>query len=294
MEKGSSAQEHGLLDLLIAVVRHTRLLVIVPLLAGIAGFTMAYLKPPTYTSEAILAMAEATSKQAALMMVTPLVIDSVIDKLNLARDMPMEQARDRLIGQIRAKVARDGLLRLEVGAASPAQAQLLAKSLIEAWRATTVPGEQEQQELLARLSYVQKMLKSIDLLMARLTTESPVYFDGAVTRGDRGLTLVSLGELQAKYFAESHAIPRTLQGVSTDVVRQQPSLPTRPAPAGKSSFAILLALSTFLLLLIGVLMKHLLDRYVVDARNAVKLARLRSALLSNARSAPTQAVTPHD
>lgn len=294
MEKGSSAQEHGLLDLLIAVVQRTRLLVIVPLLAGLAGFTVAYLKPPTYTSEAILAMAEATSKQAALIMVTPLVIDPVIDKLNLTRDMPLEQARDQLVAQIRTKVARDGLLRIEVGAPSPAQAQLLARAVIESWRATTVPGEQEKQELQARLIYVQKMLKSIDLLMARLTTESPVYFDGAVARGDRGLTLVSMGELQAKYFAESYAIPRALQGVSPDVVRQQPSLPTRPAPAGKASFAILLTISTFLLLLIAVLMKHLLDRYVVDTRNAIKMARLRSALLSGAKTVPTQAISPHD
>ena len=294
MEKGSSAQEHGLLDLLIAVVQHTRLLVIVPLLAGIAGFTLAYLKPPTYTSEAILAMAEGESKRAALMMVTPLVIDPVIDKQNLAKDMPLEQARDQLIGQIRAIVARDGLLRIEVGAPSPAQAQLLARAVIDSWRATTVPGEQEKQELQTRLIYVQKMLQSIDLLMARLTTESPVYFDGAVTRGDRGLTLVSLGELQAKYFAESHAIPRTLQGVSPDVVRQQPSLPTKPAPAGKSSFAILLTVSTFLLLLIAVLMKHLLGRYVVDARNAASLARLRAALFSGTKAVPPQTATPHD
>ena len=294
MENGSSTKEQGLLDLLITVIQHARLLVIVPLLVGIASFAVAYLRPPIYVSEAILAMPEAESKQAALMMVTPLVIDGVIDKLNLAHNKPLEQARDDLVGQIRLKVTRDGLLRLEVGASTPAQAQSLAKAVIEAWRATTMPGELAKQELEARLPYVQKMLRSLDLLIARLSSEAPVRVDGAVAPGDRGLTLALLGELQARYFAESYAIPRRLQGVSPAVVRQPPSLASTPKPAGKTSLAILFAVTTFVLLVIGVLVKHYVVRYARDARNAADLTRLRAALLSGAKPTPAQTAMPHD
>jgi hypothetical protein len=273
----AGANKQGLLDLLIVIIRHIWLLVIVPVAAGAIAFAVAYAKPQTYTSEAILSMAESATKQASLIMASPLVIDPVIDKLDLAKAAPLDQVREQLAGQISAKVGRDGLLLLEVSATSPSQAQLLAKAVIDAWRATTIPGEQAQDQLKARLVYVQKSLHSIDQLLARLTSESPAYFDGPVTRGDRGLTLVSLGELQAKYFEEAQAIPRTLQGVSRDVVRQQPSLPSKPDPAGKSSLAILVTVATFLLLLIAVLLKHLVARYLDDADNVANLQRLRAA-----------------
>lgn len=285
MKSSTGAQDQGFLDLLIVVIRHIKLLVLIPITAGAVAFATAYLKPPTYTSEAIVGMAEATSKQAALLMVSPLVVDAVNNKLDLAKSKPLEQAREELVGRIRTTVGKDGLLRLEVSAQSPLQAQQLSNALIDAWRATTIPGEQEREQLKERLAYVLKMMLSIDRLLLRVTSESPVYFDGNVTRGDRGLTLVSLGELQAKYFAESQTIPRTLQGVSRDVVRQQPSLPTKPDPAGKSSLAILTAVTVFLLLLVGVLLKHLAAQYANDPNNAAKLVRLRGAFGTESKAA---------
>jgi len=286
MQSRAGEKNQGLLDWLIVVIEHTRLLVIVPLAVGAITFGIAYLKPPTYTSEAILAMAEATSKQASLIMASPLVLDTVIDKFDLAKAVPLKQAREKLARQLRIKVGRDGLLRLEVGASSPAQAQLLSNTMIDAWRATTVPGEQEKEQLNARLTYVQQALKSLDQLLARLTSETPVYFGGTVTRGDHGLTLVSLGELQARYFAEAQSIPRTLQGVTRDVVRQQPSLASKPDPAGNTGMAILTAVATFLILLIAVLVKHMMDRFVHDPDNATSLARLRAALGRGKQPAP--------
>jgi len=292
MQNDSEAQGPGILDLVIVLVRHIRLLTLAPMTVGIIAFAAAALKPPSYTSEAILSMAENTSRQASAMMATPLVLDMVIGKLQLAREMSLDEARETLQSRLRTKVGKNGLLWVMVTAQSPERAQLLANSLIEAWRMTTVPGQQEQEELLERLMYIQKMLKSVDALLARLTSESPAYFDGQLTRGDRGLTLVSLGELQAKYFNESQSIPRTLQGVSRDVVKQQPSIAVRPDPAGKTKAAVLLAFVTFLLLLIGLLLWHIVTRSLRAPSNAASVARLRAALGWGKTVTPVRTATP--
>lgn len=292
MENSSEAQGHGLLDLLIVFVRHFRLLMLAPLAVGIIAFAMAALKPPSYTSEAILAMSEANSSQAALIMSSPLVLDTVIAKLQLAKETTLDEAREALQTQLRTKVGKNGLLWVTASAQSPERAQLLANTLIEAWRMTTIPGQQEKQELLERLVYVQKTLKSVDQLLERLTSESPANLDGQMTRGDRGLTLMSLGELQAKYFNESQSIPRTLQGVSRDVVKQQPSLSIRPSPAGKTKTAALLAFVTLLLLLIGLLLRHIVDRSLRAPGNAATVARLRAAVGLSKTINPAPTATP--
>ena len=292
MENRSKTETLGLLELLIAILRHIRLLTVVPLAVGVIAFATAYFKPPSYTSEAILSLSESASKQAASIMSTPLVLDTVIQKQGLAKDMPLQDARDVLASRFRAKPGKDGLLWLQVSAESPAQAQTLANAVIDAWRLTTIPGAQEQAELQDRLLYVQKSLKSIEQLMTRLTSESPSYFDGQVSRGDRGLTLVSLGELQSRYFGEAQSIPRTLQGISRDVVKQPPSLPARADPAGKANFAVLMTVATFLLLLIGVLLRHLLVRALHAPHNAATIARLRSALRSDGTPASAHAAPP--
>jgi hypothetical protein len=277
MEKNPSAPEYGVLELLIVVIQHVKLLVLLPLAVGAVVFSLGYLKQPSYTSESILAMAEAMAKEPGPIIVSPLVIDPVIEKLNLAKDIPLTQARDQMVSQVSTKVGRGGLFLLNVSADSPARAQLLGNTLIDAWLATTLPGDDEKARLQERLTYVQKMLKLTNQALERVTSESPSDFDGAVSRGDRGMTLVSLGELQAKYFSESQVISRALQGVSRDLIRQRPSLAILPDPAVKSIRAVLMTVVTFLLLLIGVMLKHLITRFTRDARNGAKITRLRAA-----------------
>lgn len=292
MENRSKTEGQGLLELLLVILRHIRVLTAVPLAVGAIAFAIAYFKPPSYTSEAILSMTETSAKQAAMIISTPLVLDTVIQQQGMAKDLPLKDAREVLSSRIRAKPGKDGLLWLQVSAETPLQAQVLANAVIDAWRMTTIPGAQEQTELRERLLYVKKTLKSIEELMTRLTSESPSYFDGQVSRGDRGLTLVSLGELQSRYFSEAQSIPRTLQGVSRDVVKHPPSLPPRADPAGKAKFAVLMTVSAFMLMLIGALLRHLLVQALRAPRNAATMARLRSALRSSAKPAPAQAATP--
>jgi hypothetical protein len=259
MEKNPSAPEYGVLELLIVVIQHVKLLVLLPLAVGAVVSSLGYLKQPSYTSESILAMAEAMAKEPGPIIVSPLVIDPVIEKLNLAKDIPLTQARDQMVSQVSTKVGRGGLFLLNVSADSPARAQLLGNTLIDAWLATTLPGDDEKARLQERLTYVQKMLKLTNQALERVTSESPSDFDGA------------------KYFSESQVISRALQGVSRDLIRQRPSLAILPDPAVKSIRAVLMTVVTFLLLLIGVMLKHLITRFTRDARNGAKITRLRAA-----------------
>jgi hypothetical protein len=292
MNSNAGAKKPGLQDLLIVAVEHAKLLLIVPIAVGAVVVASTYLRPMTYTSEAILLLPESTAKQAAMMMLTPLVTDSVIVKLDLTKDMPLANAREQVHAQVRTKVSREGLLRLETIGTSPTQARQMANAVLEAWRTTTVPGTQERVALEARLAYVQKMLKSTDHLLERLAFEPAASNSSTLGPDVRGVFLLSMADLQAKYFSESQAIAAKLRGVSPDVIVQQPSLPITPDPTGGIRLAILSAAATFLLLLIGVLARLRWRRTPDDTDNASGRDRPAQALRRRKSSVLAQQVTP--
>ena len=99
-----------------------------------------------------------------------------------------------------------------------------------------------------------------------------------LTRGEAGTSLVAVGELQARYLAEVLSIPRTLQGLTRDVVVQPPTLPIEAVAPKKSLMAILAALGTGFALLLWVFVRKAWTGASVDPLAAVKQTRFRKAL----------------
>ena len=279
--------EVSVLDLLLVVAENLKLLIFGPILVGLLALAGAYLVPQSYTSQAILALPTATAtatataaatQAAAAMMVSPLVLDSIIESLNLSEGRSMQVARVGLANQIKAAVGKDGLLRLDVTAHSPAQAQTIANAVIDTWLKSTVPGEQARADLAKRLSYAQTSLDTVPRLISRLDAGGAANLNKPLTRGEAGTSFVGLGELQSRYLGDVLSIPRELQGLSHDVVKQPPTLPTEPVSPKKGLIAALAAIASGFVLLLWVFLRQAWRRATQDARMAEKCRRLAAAL----------------
>ncbi|NMM11420.1 MAG: hypothetical protein HHJ16_14250 [Polaromonas sp.] len=113
-------KEVSLLDLLVVVAENLKLLILGPVLVGLLA--IGYALPQSLTSQAILALPAPIAPQAAAMMVSPLVLDPVIQMQNLSKGQSIQGARAELASQIKAAVGKDGLLRLDVTADTPIHA----------------------------------------------------------------------------------------------------------------------------------------------------------------------------
>ncbi len=212
------------------------------------------------------------------MMTSPLVLDPVIRSLNLTQGRSPEAARKELASQIKATVGKDGLVRLNATAKSPQDAQNLSNAVIDAWLKTTLPMPQDRADLEKRLSYAQASLASVRGLLARLTAEGTANLAKPLTRGEAGVSLIAVGELQARYLAEVLSIPRTLQGLTRDVVVQPPTLPIEAVAPKKSLVAALAALGTGFAMLLWVFARKAWMGASQDPLAADKQTRFRKAL----------------
>jgi uncharacterized protein involved in exopolysaccharide biosynthesis len=266
-----------LLDLMVLIADNLRLLLLAPLLVGLGALGLSYLLDKSYTSEAILSFAAPAPAQAVTMMTSPLVLDPVIYSQNLSPGRSVEAARKELASKIKASVGKDGLVRLDVTANSPLVAQTLANAVIDAWLKTTQPAPQDRADLEKRLSYAQTSLASVRSLLTRLTAQGTVDLAKPLTRGESGLSLMAVSEMQSRYLTEVLSIPRTLQGLTRDVVLQPPTLPIEAVAPKKSLMALLAALGTGFALLLWVFVRQAWRGAAVNPLAADKQLHLKKA-----------------
>ena len=287
MRMESERFEVSLLDLLLVVAENIKLLVLGPLVIGLIALAIAFAMPQSYVSQAILALptdkatatdTATTATQAAAMMVSPLVLDPIIVNFKLGEGKPIQSARDEFVTRVKAAVGKDGLLRLDVTDHSAAQAQLLANAVIDGWLRSTVPGPQQREDLQKRLEVAQSGVKTVTALLDRLSVDGVVSLGKPLTRGEAGTSLVAVGELQTRYLADVLAIPHTLQGLSRDVIKQPPTLPTEAVAPKKRLIAVLAALGAAFALLLFVFMRQAWEKAATDPDAARKQRELRQAL----------------
>lgn len=274
----------NMLDLLLALVENAKLLILGPVVAGLATLAVTFLLPQKFVSEAILALPAPTSNggqsaaQVASLMRSPLVLDPVIAAFDLAKGKSSNIARRDFAENIKVIVGKDGLLRLELTGPSPDQAQTLANAVIDAWLKTTKPAEQDRRDLETRLSYAKSSLDGVTALLTRLSKESAGYLAQPLSRGEAGTTLSFIGELQTRYVTDVLIITRALQGQSRVVVIQAPTLPVDSSSPKKAQITGLAVLAAGFVMLIWVLIRRSWLVLAAQPRSADKLARLRAAI----------------
>lgn len=278
--------EVSLLDLLLVVAENLKLLILGPIVVGLLALAIGYTLPQSFTSQAILALPTPTPTlvpmptpaQAAEMMISPLVLDSVIVSMNLVAGRTIAGSRSKLANQIKAAVGKDGLLRLDVTASTSLEAQTIANTVIDTWLKSTAPRAQDQADLEKRLTYAKASLASVSRILDRLAAGGASTLNKPLTLGDAGASIMAVGDLQARYLAEVLAISRALQGLSRDVVLQAPTLPTEPIAPKKRLIAVLAALSSAFALLLWVFMRQAWRKAALDPDAAEKQAKLLVAM----------------
>lgn len=296
MDEGKKGNEMGLLDQLIVVAENIRLLILVPLAVGLLALGAAFAVPKSYVSQAMLSMpmpmpmpmppttavppmTTITSAQAALMMVSPQVLDAVIAALNLSEGRSVEVAREKLLGQVKVAAGKDGMVRLDVTAPSPVQAQAIANAVVDSWLKSAVPGEQERAMLETRLAHATSALDSLNRIMTRLADSDAPAQKKFAGMGELGASLITVADLQARYLGEVFAITRQLKGLSReDVLKQAPTLPSDTVGPRKSVIVVLSMLTSGFVLLLWVFMRQAWRNVAQDPLGAQKQARLRAAL----------------
>jgi Chain length determinant protein len=275
-------QEISLLDLMLIIAENIKLLILGPIAVGLIALMGSFFLPQSFTSQAILTLPVSASvqtpAQAASIMTSPLVLDPVIKELGLASASTIEVARNKLANQTKALAGKEGLLRLEVTARTPLEAQSIANLTIDAWLKSTLPGEQDRADLEKRLEYAQISLASVRRLMDRLTTEDVASLNKPLTRGEVGTSFVAVGELQARYLNEVLNLPRALKGLSRDVVVQLPTLPAESTGPKKGIIAIIVTLVSGIFMLLGVFVGQAWKNASKNPDTAKKQARLLASV----------------
>lgn len=284
MEAELQEEEISLLDMLLVVAGEIKLLILGPLFVGLLALGVGYNLPQSFTSQAILGLPTQTQTQtqtpaqAATMLVSPIVLDPVIESLKLSKGQSTQLARVEVTKQIKATVGKDGLLSLDVTANTALEAQVLANAVVDSWFKSTIPGEQDRVDLELRLTHAKAGMALLPSLQARLSDEDPSGSGKPLTSGDAAAGLVIVADLQARYLGEVLSIQRALSGLSRDIVKQSPTLPTEPISAKKGLRAIMATLGSGFVLLLWVFMRSAWINAAQDPAVAEKQGRLRSVL----------------
>jgi hypothetical protein len=272
--------ETSLLDLLIVVAENLKLLILGPFAAGLLALGIAFTLPHSYVSQAVLFLPTPTPTptQAATMMVSPIVLDRVVESLKLSKEQPILVTRKTLANEIKATVGKDGLLHLDVSAPSAIQAQSIANAVIDSWLISTAPSEDDRADLEKQLSYAKLSFDSTTRFIEHFTPKDNASLNNPLLLDQGATTIVAVGEMQARYLREVLSTSRSLKGLSRDIVTQPPTLPTEYVSPKKGLFATLSALAAGFALLLWVFMRQAWRNAVLDPQAAPKLARLRAAL----------------
>lgn len=277
-------EENGfdLLEVLAIVAENLKLLILGPILAGLIGLAMSYTLPKSFTSRSILSLPTSpTATQAAAIMLTPVVLDSVIAELKLAVGRPMQVARAELAGRIKAVVGKDLLLRLDVTAPTAAEAQATANAILDVWLKSTRPSQRDREGLVRRVAYAKASLESVRRHLTRLAlnvNQGTGCKVGTRSSDDVCAFLIELSDRELSYSIEILTLERSMEGLSRDVLVQEPTLPFEPSPSNMTRIAVWAALLCAFLLLLWVFMTGAWKLAAQDPVSAEKMERIRDAL----------------
>jgi uncharacterized protein involved in exopolysaccharide biosynthesis len=283
------SDEIDLLDLLVTVAENIKLLVLGPLLVGLAALGLGFALPATYQSTSLLAVEKRTvqvgnkepapmfnANVVATLATSAAVLDPVAQALGLlAQGLSVDQARSRLQGQVKASVGRnDKLLSITTTATSPAAAQQLNQLVLQQLFEQTRPRGAEQARLQAQLQQVQTSFATSTQLEQTLAQQL-----ASGKAGDR------TSETYAVLLASNSARLVTIQTLEAQLAGLQPSdmvqpatLPERPVKPKKAQIAVIATLATGFALLLWVFVRQAVRNAGAQVESAGKLARIRQAL----------------
>lgn len=263
------------LDVLLTLAENVRLLVFGSLLVGLCALGICFLVPKTYQSVSVLQADQST----ASVMLTAAVLDPVIVSLGLDKSIDRDEARRKLLDQIKTSVGRiDKLLTLTVSARSPQQAQAIATALIQLTFQESRPKGTVRLRLESQLAEARLRLKNAQEMGQILYRQLDGAGAGVNARAEVARGYAEL--LTATGAAQNQIVllEAQLEGLSDAQLVQLPTLPENPSYPKKGLIAIGATLAAGLVLLIFIFMRQSFRNTLVSDKNSAKLLRIRKSV----------------
>ncbi|HEY4663535.1 MAG TPA: Wzz/FepE/Etk N-terminal domain-containing protein [Comamonas sp.] len=275
----SSSDEFDLLDLLIVVAENLKLLVLVPLIVGLAALGIAFAIPKTYESQSILSPSkpglDISGQVLASYIKSADILEAVANDIGLEPNASAEQRFKKLEQRISVSVGKnDQLVTLKTQGNSPESARDLNTTIWKHVLPLTIPRSRDMERLQAQLKAEQERLQAgvnLEAQMTKLVAQSE-----SITEGNANL----YGELLAANSARLRAIATLeaqIEGLTTENLAQQPTLPEASVKPRKAMIAIGATVATGFVLLLFVFARHALRTTAQNQEQAAKIQRLRQA-----------------
>lgn len=284
------SKDLDMLDLAVLVVERAKLLCGATLLGAALAVGGGMLLPREYVSEAVISLPTPFSggdmpipvshlnpAEAAKIMLSPLVLDVVILKDGLEAKSPIENARKQLMATLKVTSAQDQLLFLKVTEDSPEKARKRANAVLDAWFVAVQPSEQQKKDLENYYEQTNASLAVANRLVERLVVEQLAHSRKVGEQDRGGMSLAMALETQSLLRRQVSFLSSVMRGLTRDVVKQEPTLPSTPEAAAIGLLGLLGALLGGGLALLWVVLIDAWRRSSENPAFAERLSRLRSA-----------------
>lgn len=278
MAKSSFESSAGfkLVDVLVLLAEHARSLVLVMLLAGLAGLAYRWILPGGYESVTIV---RGVTSAAPTLLMSPGLLTPVIRELGLDKGRTLDDAVDDLRGRIKvAFSAREQIATISVYAPTPEGAQKLGQLVFRQLAFASAPSGSERARLEAQLADVKtrttQVTEGIALIRARLADNSRQGTSDLV----QGYS--HLIQTARNLSTESATLEKQLLGLDESSLLQPPTLPGRPRGSGFWIVGLIAAGVGGIGYVFLLVMRRWVSSVFGDDESVAKLRRARQSLRS--------------
>jgi LPS O-antigen subunit length determinant protein (WzzB/FepE family) len=274
----------ALIDVTVTLVRHWKLLIAGPLIAGAVAYAGASLLPKPYVSSAYIGpIDDTTSKMAVTVLFSPPVLNAALQKFPqyLSWAVTDDERRLHLAKKIKFKGTVDpkflSLYVLEVEDTEPARAQGIAAALIGAWLVATKPPPERLASLERLTESNDSQLTDLSMAISQLL-KHPELLSPDVKTGYAPVNIAEMIKLRGESVKRSEELKAAIAGLSSDLIFSPPSLPDMPVGPVKREIVFRAMQITFAVLILFVLLRHMISVGMASPLYGPKLKQIWNAM----------------
>lgn len=262
--------EISLLDLLATVTENLRLLVIGPLVVGLAALAISFAVTPTFESRSVLRLGEnTTAVLASDDLLAPLLPQAPWIDNNAPRTVQLQELREHIKPSFNKK---DNTLSLTVSAPSAEQALKLHQATIEELRKRLLPKGKELEQAEQRRATAQATLDELNTVIPALS-QSVTRLSADSEASSRAYSLLLQQRLAAQQALLD--IENSLKPFGDEAFAQMPSLPDKAVKPKKGLIAIVATLASGFALLLFVFMRQAMRNAAHNPQDAQRLQAIK-------------------
>lgn len=264
---GESPSPSGVIDLTLALVEKSHLLVIVPLVAGLLAWGTAALLPDYYESEASinahLSVPPGVRSEDVILHplnFTRLLLTRIDAEEVKAAALEKAGAEPSRATKVQLRARRDpatGIMHLTATAATAESAQAALGAAIEKLRELSRPHDQARADLESSIASMSRQLDRIEQA-SRLVKDAELARDSGLRAGELAIAQVNMVESELQLRDRIHHANSLLAGLRPEAVIKAPTLPLSPEGPARTRIGIATWLITGLLLVMSILLREAL------------------------------------